>query len=195
MDPSVLFPTRLLLRGHSFDFAAFKNPVALGEEDLLAADAVELPMPRVLSVENETTFHELARLASGELLIQTSYASSATLALLRRLPAECECWHFGDSDPAGFDILRDLRERSQRKFSSLQMAYRKTSIAPKLKRPDRRLIENLQKSPAIATAERHELALMLAAGDKGQFEQESLPRPGIHWPFYPAISSGMRKEA
>lgn len=178
-------PLRLRLRGNSFDFAAFKNPVALGEEDLLAADAVELPMPRVLSVENETTFHELARIASGELLIQTSYASSATLALLRRLPADCECWHFGDSDPAGFDILRDLRERSERKFCSLQMAYRKASNAPKLKRPDRRLIESLQKSPTITMPERHELGLMLAAGDKGQFEQESLPRPSTQWPFYP----------
>lgn len=187
-------PLRLRLHGHTFDFAAFKNPVALGEEDLLAADVVELPTSRVLSVENETTFHELARLASGELLIQTSYASSATLALLRRLPAECECTHFGDSDPAGFDILRDLRERSRRQFGSLQMGYRKGSSAPKLNHPDRRLIETLQKSSAITEAEHHELARMLTAGDKGRFEQESLPRPDAQWPFYPHPYSELRKE-
>ncbi len=184
-------PLLLRLRGHSFDFAAFKNPVALGEEDLLAADAVEVPTPRLLTVENETTFQELARIESGELLIQTSYASSATLALLRRLPADCECWHFGDSDPAGFDILRDLRERSHRQFYSLQMGYRRAASAPKLKRPDRRLIASLEKSPAISAFERQELALMLAAGDKGQFEQESLPRPNMRWPFYPAARSAM----
>lgn len=178
-------PLRLTLRGQVFDFAVFKNPVALGEEDLRAAENVELPIARVLSVENETTFHELARLSSGEFLIQTSYASSATLALLQRFSTVCECWHFGDSDPAGFDILRDLRERSQRPFRPLQMFYRRATDGPRLNRADLRMIESLEESPAITEAERHELKLMGSAGNKGAFEQESLPRPAVEWPFYP----------
>lgn len=177
-------PLRLTLRGQAFDFSAFRNPVAVGEEDLLGADHVELPVARVLCIENETTFQELARIGSGELLIQTSYASSATLALLQRLPADTECWHFGDSDPAGFDILRDLRERSQRAFQSLQMHYRPAAKGVRLNRADIRLIASLQASPAMTPAERHELGLMVAAGNKGAFEQESLARPTARWPFY-----------
>jgi hypothetical protein len=37
------------------------------------------------------------------------YANSATVEFLRNLPENIELWHFGDSDPKGFDILRDLR--------------------------------------------------------------------------------------
>ena len=54
---------------------------------------------RCLTVENETSFHELAKLRSRELLIRTSYSGSATLALLSKLPNAMEFWHFGDSDP------------------------------------------------------------------------------------------------
>jgi hypothetical protein len=75
-------------------------------------------------VENETSFHELAKLESGELLVCTSYPGSATLALLKKLPSALEFWHFGDSDPEGFDILRDLRERSYRPFRALHMKWR-----------------------------------------------------------------------
>ena len=41
--------------------------------------------------------------------------------LLQRLPDEMEFWHFGDSDEAGFDILRVLREKSGRNFQPLHM--------------------------------------------------------------------------
>jgi len=80
-------------------------------------------MKRVLEAlaEHETTFHELAKLQSGELLIQTSFPGSATVALIRSLPATLEWWHFGDSDPAGFEILRVLRERTGRDFRPLHM--------------------------------------------------------------------------
>jgi Uncharacterized protein conserved in bacteria C-term(DUF2220) len=75
----------------------------------------------MLPLELKTSFHELAKLQSDELLIQTSYPGSGTLKLLQRMPAEMEFWHFGDSDEAGFDILRVLREKSGRDFQSLHM--------------------------------------------------------------------------
>jgi hypothetical protein len=63
----------------------------------------------------------LAKLQSSELLVQTSYPGSGTLKLLQRLPSEIEYWHFGDSDEAGFDILRVLRELSGCDFRPLHM--------------------------------------------------------------------------
>lgn len=78
---------------------------------------------RCLKVENETSFYELAKLRSGELLVQTSDPGSGTLALLQRLPAALEFWHFRDSDKAGFEILRVLREKSSRAIQPLQMAH------------------------------------------------------------------------
>jgi hypothetical protein len=76
---------------------------------------------RCLTVENETSFHELAKLHSGVLLIQTSYPGSGALALPRRLSPVQEFWHFGDSDEAGFDIPRVLIEKSGREFRSFHM--------------------------------------------------------------------------
>jgi hypothetical protein len=55
------------------------------------------------------------------LLIQTSFPSSGTLALLKRLPPDIEYWHFGDSDDAGFEILKVLRETSGRDVQPLHM--------------------------------------------------------------------------
>ena len=72
-------------------------------------------------VENETSFHELAKLRSGVLLIQTSFPGSATLPLLECLPPTLEFHHFGDSDAAGFEIFHNLRKRSERGFQALHM--------------------------------------------------------------------------
>jgi hypothetical protein len=94
-------------------------------------------------------------------------------------------WHFGDSDPEGFDILRDLRSRSGRPFQSLLMDYRPADSAPTLEVDDRRLIKRLLELP-IMEAEYFPLRQMLQAGSKGRFEQESLGRPKLRtWPFYP----------
>lgn len=89
--------------------------------DISRADEVITSAKRCLTVENETSFHELAKLQSGELLIQTSYPGSGTLSLLNRLPSILEFWHFGDSDEAGFDILDNLRKKSGRDFKPLHM--------------------------------------------------------------------------
>jgi hypothetical protein len=93
----------------------------LSQTDIERAEKIETSSLRCTTIENETTFHELAKLQSGELLICTSYPGSGTLALLRRLPPKIECWHFGDSDEAGFEILRVLRDKSVRDFRPLHM--------------------------------------------------------------------------
>ena len=114
-------PLRLQLDGVWLDCGLLHGSFRLAQEDLQRADEVATTARRCLTVENETSFHELAKLRSGELLVQTSYPGSGTLALLRRLPATMEFWHFGDSDKAGFDILRVLREKSGRDLQPLHM--------------------------------------------------------------------------
>lgn len=114
-------PLRLLLDGDCLDLGRLHGPCRLSQTDIERAEKVSTTARRCLSVENETTFHELAKLRSGELLVQTSYPGSGTLAFLRRLPQSLEFWHFGDSDAAGFDILRVLTEKSGRNFRPLHM--------------------------------------------------------------------------
>jgi hypothetical protein len=114
-------PLRLRLESEWIDFGTLHGPFRLSQQDIARAAEFCTPARRCLTIENETSFHELAKLRSGELLLQTSYPGSGTLALLKRLPASMEFWHFGDSDPAGFEILRVLREKSGREFRPLHM--------------------------------------------------------------------------
>lgn len=114
-------PMRLRLDSEWLDLGRLQGAFRLAEADIVLAESVVTAAERCLTVENETSFHELAKLHSGTLLIQTSYPGSGTLKLLQRLPAELEFWHFGDSDEAGFDILRVLREKSGRNFQPLLM--------------------------------------------------------------------------
>lgn len=114
-------PLKLRLDGEWLDLGRLRGAFRLAEADLDWAECATTTARRCLTVENETSFHELAKLQSGELLIQTSYPGSGTLKLLQRLPVEMEFWHFGDSDEAGFEILRVLREKSNRDFQPLYM--------------------------------------------------------------------------
>jgi hypothetical protein len=178
-------PLRLRLDSEWLNLGLLQGPWRLSETDLLRATQIECASRRCLTVENETSFHELAKLNSGELLICTSYPGSATLTLLHKLPATMAFWHFGDTDPEGFDILRDLRARTGRPIQSLLMHWRPAAAAPALDSGNRRLLERLMASPLLQ-AEHASLQQMLQAGNKGGFEQESLGRPNTRsWPFYP----------
>jgi hypothetical protein len=115
-------PIKLRLDGEWLDLGRLQGAFRLAEADIVRAGKnLVTAAQRCLTVENETSFHELAKLQSQTLLIQTSYPGSGTLKLLKCLPAEMEFWHFGDSDDAGFDILRVLREKSGRDFQPWQM--------------------------------------------------------------------------
>jgi hypothetical protein len=116
-------PLRMRLDGQWLNLGLLHGPVRLALADIRRTDPGdwECDARGCLTVENETTFHELAKLQSGELLLQTSFPGSATVALIRALPANLEWWHFGDSDPAGFEILRVLREKTGRDFRPLHM--------------------------------------------------------------------------
>lgn len=165
------------------DLGPLKEASRIAAADIEGAIALATSATRCLSVENETTFHQLARLQSGVLLIHTSYPGSGVLQLFERLPAALECWHFGDTDPAGFDILRDLRARVARPIQPLHMDFRENEDSPSLSPQEIRLIERLLASPQLADV-RENLAALRSAGRKGRFEQESLGQPTATWPFF-----------
>jgi hypothetical protein len=135
-------------------------------------------------VENETTMQELAKQRSGTLLIHTSYPSDAVLALMALLPRDIEYRHFGDTDPAGFDILRDLRARTGRNIRPLHMQIRPSPDGPSLSSDERRMLSRLLEDPLL-TDVRPQLETLKSSGSKGMFEQESLGLPARDWPFYP----------
>jgi hypothetical protein len=114
-------PLKLQIDNQHLDFGILHGPFRLSQVDIERAAQITTSAVRCLTIENEASFHEIAKLQSGELLVQTSYPGSGTLALIERLPSTLEFWHFGDSDNAGFDILRVLRERSGRDFRPLFM--------------------------------------------------------------------------
>ncbi|MCI0423845.1 MAG: DUF2220 family protein, partial [Acidobacteria bacterium] len=177
-------PLRLLIGSQWLDLGNLVGAIRLSTLDLTAAAKIETTARRCITIENETTFHELAKLRCGDLLIQTSYPGSGTLKLVQRLAEDIEFWHFGDSDPIGFDILRDLRERSGRPVQSLHMSFRPGHRTHGLTKTEGHLLERLLQS-AVMQPEKGHLSTMLAANSKGQFEQESLGRPELaSWPFY-----------
>ena len=177
-------PLLLDLPEGTLNLGLLQAPVSLSETDIRRAAAIHCAASRVLTVENETTFMELAKLGGDTLFIQTSYPGRAVLALLARLPAMLPTHHFGDSDPAGFDILRDLRERSGRAITPLHMRHRPSADSAPLQSHDHQILDRLLSDPRMADCHA-ELRAMQSAGTKGDFEQESLGQPQLsEWPFY-----------
>ena len=81
-------PLQLRLGGQWLDLGRLRGAFRLALEDIERAEEIATAAHRCLTVENETSFHELAKLQSGELLIQTSYPQLGTRRLLSRLPVD-----------------------------------------------------------------------------------------------------------
>ncbi|HEY5911139.1 MAG TPA: Eco57I restriction-modification methylase domain-containing protein [Verrucomicrobiae bacterium] len=81
-------PLRLLLDNEWLDLGVLRGPARFSGTDISRASQMETSALRCLTVENETSFHELAKLNSGELLVCTSYPvdnrSTATTILAVR---------------------------------------------------------------------------------------------------------------
>ncbi|TLD70212.1 hypothetical protein FEM03_13570 [Phragmitibacter flavus] len=176
-------PLQLHLPNGILDATLLQGPIRLSATDLQNATTLQTPALRCLTVENETTFHELAKLQSNTLLIQTSYPGSAVITLFKLLPPNLPCWHFGDTDPSGFDILRDLRQRTQREIQPLHMQFRDHPASNPLTPDECSQLTRLAADPLMADLH-HEIQAQLQANRKGSFEQESLGWPQPQWPFY-----------
>jgi hypothetical protein len=114
-------PLSVKLNETTLELGRLQGSFRIALVDIKRADEISTTAQRCLTVENEASFHELAKLQSGELLVHTSYPGSATVTFLKKLRGAAEFWHFGDSDAAGFEILRVLREKTGRDFQPLQM--------------------------------------------------------------------------
>jgi len=188
-DRSLLLhgPVTLCFGGASLDLNLFESPVRIGAADLRRANLVT-NAPRCLTVENAAMLHELTKRQSGIILASSGseggFANSAVVTFLQGLPADIELWHFGDSDPKGFEILADLRTRTGREIHSLHMQFRPSAAAPPLTAEDEKTIDRLLTSESLTMDEKHQLNQMRASGAKGHFEQEALGHPGAEWPFY-----------
>lgn len=171
-------PLVLDLPGGSIDLGLLAGPVAVSGTDLLLAKEIHCSASVCLTVENEDVFRELAKRNPGVLLVHTSFPGAATRCLLTRLPETMAFHHFGDSDPAGFDILRDLREKTGRRFRPLGMEFRPRTDAPPLTGEERKTIVRLMASAEVIDMQ-PALQAMLDHGTKGAFEQESLGQAAL----------------
>jgi len=153
--------------------------------DLKRAHSATTTASRVLTVENtKTTLRRLiaADEAQSTLIAGCSFPSKALIRLLELLPRDLPVYHFGDTDPAGFQILATLREKAPQPVRPFLMLYR-TGEA-KLTEYDRGLLPGLLANPSLADV-RADLTAMDTSGLKGDFEQETIGLPQLHgWPFF-----------
>ncbi len=180
-------PGILISNRGEIDLAALNLPAHFSKSDLTSS-RLESSAKRWVTVENETMLLELAKLHTGVMLLSSGFrggvANSTVVTLLRSTSEDTELWHFGDSDPKGFDILRDLRERTGKNIKSLHMLHRPCCDSAALSVEDHKIIQRLLISSVMTAEEKAEIQTMLNAGTKGYFEQESLGRPSPAWPFY-----------
>lgn len=175
-------PVRVRLRGVVTDYSHHAGESVLAESDLTALEEIDFAAPRCVTVENATKFHELCRVSSGDIFVFTSYPNKATVEFLRHIPSTIPLFHFGDTDPWGFDVLRSLRKILDREVTPLHMLYRPEADAPILQPRDRRKLDSLLKEPGVADV-RAELEHLKSAGTKGDFEQESLTLTSSRFPY------------
>jgi hypothetical protein len=158
------FPDWILQVGH------LRDGTSISDADIERA-IVETEAIRCVTIENKTSFHQRALSHPGDLHIHTSYPNAATLTLLRRLPQTLEFLHYGDADPAGFDILRELRESTKLPFRSVGMDLYPRFKSSQFSDEEIRLLERLSTDSSLLP-EHSTLIALLAAGRKGDFEQE-----------------------
>lgn len=177
---SVTFHGPLLLRiaEKETDFTLFPGPVSLSETNLTPDSHLTTTASICLTVENEDTFHELAATNPGVLLILTSYAGSAVRRMIAALPADLAFHHFGDGDPAGSDILRDLREKTGRDIQPLLIPTQPTTKRRPIADTEHTTLQRLLHAELPASLRTH-VETLLEHGVPQDFEQESIPIPEV----------------
>lgn len=171
-------PLLLRFTEGDLDLKLLSAPARIDRRDLRRA-RLETPANHCLTVENLSVLHELARRCTGTLLASSGseggFAHSAIIEFLTALPDHIACLHCGDTDPKGFEILHNLRQRTLRSIASIGMTFDGSKPGPPLTIAEQSTIIRLNKSDFLTDNEKQQLALMLAAGHKGVFEQEARP--------------------
>jgi len=183
-------PLRVRVAGLARDYGGLTGVSSLTEADIATAEVFETAAPRCVSIENATTFRELCRLSCSDLLVLTSYPNQATVHFLCRLAGDLPLYHWGDTDPWGFDVLRDLRRKIGRDIAPLNMRLGNwAETLPAATRARRTLtpkdvdkLTTLLKDDDLSDV-REELRKMHAAGHTGDFEQEGLQPTSALFPY------------
>lgn len=181
-------PLRIWKGGRlALDAAQLADAATLSAEDIERDTRIESDATRCLILENKAPFLEIAKHCSGTLLVWSSFPNAATVALLKRLHAghpALEFFHHGDTDPAGYDILRDLRYQTGIPIRSHHMSHTAFAASEPLTPNEQARLAALLKDPRMS-AEHADVAAMLASGKKGAFEQERHSEPRLRlWPFF-----------
>jgi len=160
--------------------------VLISAADLARCVSISTPAQRLLTIENrKTTFRQYAaaNLDRRTLIATTSFPTPAFRAFLEKLPISLPHHHFGDTDPAGWQILLKLREATLRPVEAFRMEFRTGQTPCPLTPYDRQWLQRLLASPRLADV-RPQIAALQERDDRGDFEQETLgaPLPG-GWPF------------
>lgn len=176
----VTFHGSLILRidDKETDFSMFPGSVTLAETNLTSESSITTNASVCLTVENEDTFHELVTTNQGVILILTSYAGAAVRRMIEMLPSNLSYYHFGDKDPAGVDILRDLREKSRRDILPLNIPSRFESKRRALVEFEIIMINRLLEK-VLPVSLKHHLENLLEYGMPSNYEQESIQIPEV----------------
>ena len=97
-------------------------PMAISSDLLDRVSAIRVCSDRVITIENLTSFHRFSE--PGFFCIYLAgYHSSHKTGFLKKISAsEQKQWfHFGDLDPDGFEILKNLRRKSGLDFQPYRM--------------------------------------------------------------------------
>ena len=165
----------ILQRGEQrTDFGTFPAPVSLAETNFSFETMITTHAKICLTVENEDTFHELAATNPEVILILTSYTGAAVRKLISLLPPHLTFLHFGDLDPAGADILRDLREKNQRDIHPLIVRESPNLPRRRANSVDRHTLLRLCEA-SLPDALRIQVESLLEHGTPQDFEQENIP--------------------
>jgi hypothetical protein len=171
----------------ALDAAQLADAATLSVEDAVQASRIETDATRCLIIENKAPFLEIARHRSGVLLVWSSFPNDATVALLKRLYAThpaLKFYHHGDTDPAGFGILRNLRKKTDIPIRAHHMRHTADAASVPLTPNEIERLNTLLRDPHMA-AEHAAIAALLASGRKGNFEQERHREPPLAaWPFF-----------
>jgi hypothetical protein len=155
--------------------------------DLLDAVRATTPAKRILTIENsKTTLKRIASLNGNKetLVLACAYPTEGLRRILALLPEELPIYHFGDTDPAGYQILSKLRGAVARPVTPFLMHRREASRPVPLTGFDRGILPSLLADLLLEDVRPH-LAAIASSNDKGDFEPETLCRPDVEgWPFY-----------
>lgn len=173
-------PLQFHLPDGLLDIGLLSAPCRIDRRDLRHS-TIGSQATRCITVENLSVLHELAKKRTGAILASSGseggFAHSAIIDFLRALPGHITCWHAGDTDPKGFEILLNLRERTGRPIHSLGMTFDGSISGPPLDTAHRKTLLRLLASPLLTDLEKSQLITMQNAGHQGAFEQESRPLP------------------